>query len=156
MREGQQDKANVIALPPFIYLGGLFLSLVLHLRKPLKLNLSFFRKRIAAFSIISGVILFSQAHRTMLAAGTNVNPQQPTTTIVTDGPFRFTRNPIYIAFSAIYIGLTMLLNTFWGLITLPLVLWIIKRGVIEREETYLEQKFGDTYRQYKNRVPRWF
>ena len=83
----------------------------------------------------------------MQAAGTNVNPALPTTAIVASGPFRFSRNPLYLALTLLYLGLTLAFNTWWGIVVLVPVLIIMHRGVVLREERYLDQKFGETYRQ---------
>jgi protein-S-isoprenylcysteine O-methyltransferase Ste14 len=93
--------------------------------------------------------------QTMQAAGTNVNPALPTTAIVASGPFRFSRNPLYLALTLLYLGLTLAFNTWWGIVVLVPVLIIMHRGVVLREERYLEQKFGKTYRQYRSKVQRY-
>jgi len=91
----------------------------------------------------------------MQAAGTNVNPSRPTTAIVECGPFGFSRNPLYLALTLLYFGLTLAFNTWWGIVLLVPVLIIMHRGVVLREERYLEQKFGETYRQYRSKVRRY-
>lgn len=75
--------------------------------------------------------------------------------LVTAGPYRFTRNPIYIGFVLVYFGLSIVLTSVWILLLLFPVLLILQRGVVQREEAYLERKFGDAYRAYAERVPRW-
>jgi protein-S-isoprenylcysteine O-methyltransferase Ste14 len=94
--------------------------------------------------------------RTLQAAGTNVNPALPATAIVDSGPFRFSRNPLYLALTLVYVGLTLAFNTWWGIVVLVPLLIIMHRGVVLREERYLEQKFGETYRQYRAKVRRYF
>ena len=91
----------------------------------------------------------------MHAAGTNVNPGRPTTAIVTSGPFRFSRNPLYLSLTLLYFGLILAFNTWRGIILLVPLLIIMHFGVVLREERYLEQKFGDEYRDYKARVARY-
>ena len=91
----------------------------------------------------------------MKRAGTNVRPDQPSLAIVTDGPFRFSRNPMYLATTGLYLGTTLLVNTPWPLVLLPPMLLILHWGVVRREERYLEAKFGEPYRAYKSRVRRW-
>jgi protein-S-isoprenylcysteine O-methyltransferase Ste14 len=71
------------------------------------------------------------------------------------GPFRFSRNPLYLALTLLYLGLTLALNTWWGIVLLVPVLIIMHWGVILREERYLEQKFGESYRQYRSKVRRY-
>lgn len=92
----------------------------------------------------------------MQAAGTNVNPALPTTAIVTAGPFRLSRNPLYLALTLLYFGLTLAFNTWWGIVVLVPLLIIMHRGVVLREERYLEQKFGENYRQYRSKIRRYF
>jgi protein-S-isoprenylcysteine O-methyltransferase Ste14 len=91
----------------------------------------------------------------MREAGTNIQPNLPSTTVVSSGPYSLTRNPIYLAMTLLYSGIAILVNTVWPLFLLPLVLVVIRFGVIEREEGYLERKFGKSYRDYKERVRRW-
>jgi protein-S-isoprenylcysteine O-methyltransferase Ste14 len=84
-----------------------------------------------------------------------VDPREPTTAVVTDGPYRFTRNPLYLSMTLIYVGITALANALAPVLLLPVVLQVMSRGVIEREEHYLERKFGAEYLSYKARVRRW-
>ena len=91
----------------------------------------------------------------MHRAGTNVLPSRPALAIVTHGPFRFSRNPIYVANVFVYIGLSFLFNAVWPLLLLLPMLWVIYWGIIQREERYLENKFGEIYLTYKDKVPRW-
>jgi protein-S-isoprenylcysteine O-methyltransferase Ste14 len=91
----------------------------------------------------------------MRRAGTNVRPSEPALAIVTDGPFRFTRNPLYLALTACYIGITLLANAAWPLVVLPFALVVTHYGIVRREERYLEAKFGTTYVAYMTRVRRW-
>ena len=95
------------------------------------------------------------AQRIMRAAGTNIRPDQPATAIVSEGPFVFTRNPLYLTLLALYagIGIALASTTFLAVIV-PLAL-VLHFGVVLREERYLEAKFGDVYRDYKSRVRRW-
>lgn len=82
-------------------------------------------------------------------------PFAPTTAIIDTGPFALTRNPLYLSMTLLYTGLTLIINTIWPLLLLPFVLVVVQRGVIEREERYLERKFGEEYLSYKSRVRRW-
>jgi protein-S-isoprenylcysteine O-methyltransferase Ste14 len=95
------------------------------------------------------------AAATMRGARTNVNPYKPAHAIVESGPFRYSRNPIYVAMAITYIGSSLLVRSAVPLLLLPVVIGAIDRGVIDREEAYLEDKFGDRYLAYKMRVRRW-
>jgi protein-S-isoprenylcysteine O-methyltransferase Ste14 len=92
----------------------------------------------------------------MKQAGTNINPTQPTTALVTKGPYLISRNPLYLGLTMLYTGIALLSNLFWSILLLPVIVRIINEGVIAREERYLENKFGEQYKKYKERVPRWF
>jgi Phospholipid methyltransferase len=87
--------------------------------------------------------------------GDKHQPFKPTMSIVTPGPFRFTRNPLYLGVTLIYCGLALVSNTWWCFVLLVPVLLLIHLGVVTREERYLERKFGDSYRQYRARVRRY-
>ena len=80
---------------------------------------------------------------------------RPTTSLVFTGPYRWTRNPMYLAMLLLYIGIALLFDIVWALVLTPLVMLLVVRLVIRREERYLEGKFGEEYRQYKGRVRRW-
>jgi len=104
--------------------------------------------------VLSG-LLARAAEAAMKRAGTNVRPDQPTLAIVTDGPFRYTRNPLYLASTGLYLAVTLLVNALWPVVLLPLILVVLHWGVIRREERYLETKFGEPYRAYRASVRRW-
>ena len=95
------------------------------------------------------------ALRVMKQAGTNVDPSQPALTIVRTGPYRFTRNPMYLALCLLQLALGFFLND-WGtlLFVFPLAL-VLHFGVVLREEKYLAAKFGQPYLQLKREVRRW-
>ena len=92
---------------------------------------------------------------TMTRAGTNVPTNRPTTTIVESGPYRFTRNPIYMGMFGGLIGLGIAFDNLWLLLMLVPFALVIRYGVVAREEHYLERRFGDAYRGYRQRVRRW-
>jgi protein-S-isoprenylcysteine O-methyltransferase Ste14 len=93
--------------------------------------------------------------RTFTRAGADVVPGKPATTLVTKGPYRVTRNPIYIGFTLLYFGIAILATSVWMLLLLVPLLIILQKGVVEREEVYLDSKFGEAYQKYQARVPRW-
>jgi protein-S-isoprenylcysteine O-methyltransferase Ste14 len=88
-------------------------------------------------------------------AGTTVNPLRPTTSLVTSGPYRFSRNPLSVSLVVLYLGLSLRIDTLWPILLLLPLLFVFHFGVIQREERYLEKKFGDTYRNYCSAVRRW-
>jgi len=105
--------------------------------------------------VAAAVALFAYAVRTFRAAGTPVPGNEPTTVIVRTGPYCFTRNPIYLAFSLLHLGLAIWIDSLWLVGTLIAALAVMALVVIPREERYLERKFGAEYLDYKAAVRRW-
>jgi protein-S-isoprenylcysteine O-methyltransferase Ste14 len=106
------------------------------------------------FAVAAGAQAF-WASRQMKRAGTNVNPDKPTIAIVTAGPYRYTRNPMYLSLCLLHLGIGLLINGVLPvLFTVPLAL-TLHFGVIKREERYLAAKFGEPYLAYQRRVRRW-
>ena len=110
---------------------------------------------LGAMMFVFALALVVWAIVTMTRAGSNVPTNRPTTAIVESGPYRFTRNPIYLGMFLGLIGLTIAFNNLWLLVTLVPFVIVIRYGVVAREEVYLERKFGDVYRSYRARVRRW-
>ncbi|MQX17710.1 isoprenylcysteine carboxylmethyltransferase family protein [Sinorhizobium terangae] len=110
---------------------------------------------LGAIVFLTGLALLIWAATTFRRAGTHVPTTQPTTTIVEEGPYRFSRNPIYIGMFLGLIGLAVGFDSLWLLILLVPFYFVIRYLVVAREEAYLERKFGDAYRGYRSRVRRW-
>jgi len=149
------ETADVIAPPPLIYLGALGVGFGLN-----AINRSGSlpsRVAIPAGSalIVAGVGLLGSFVEAFRGAQTPIDPDTPSTAIVTDGPYRLTRNPAYLGMALTYAGIAIVSNAPWALVPLPAAIAIIDRGVIAREERYLERKFGAPYADYKRRVRRW-
>jgi protein-S-isoprenylcysteine O-methyltransferase Ste14 len=108
----------------------------------------------AVFIVVALVIIFAAAGR-LRAAGTNIPPSLPTISLVTDGIYAHTRNPLYLGSTLIYGGLAVAAGSLWAIVLMVPMLWVINVGLIAREERYLERKFGEVYRAYKGRVRRW-
>ena len=148
-----KDTAGVIAPPPLIFLAGLVAGFILDhvLASPA------LRPQVAVGLALLGlgfVLMFLGLHE-FQKAGTAYQPYKPTARIITTGPFRFSRNPLYLSLTLICAGFALALGSFWSLALLAPVLIVIRYGVIAREERYLEAKFGDTYLAYKRSVRRW-
>lgn len=150
-----RDTAGVIAPPPLIYLGPLALGLLLHRLRPVGALPRAVARPLGLLSLAGGIALAGWSVATFRRAGTPVDPTQPVARVVTAGPYRFMRNPMYTSLALVYLGVASRVNTLWPLLWLPGVLLTIRRGVIAREERYLEARFGDEYRRYKERVRRW-
>ena len=155
MPSDEQDKAGIVAPPPLVYLGTLVFGLLINRRFPIY----FLPRRISrglGWPLLGGgMLLLGWFEWALRRGGTPANPYKPVSRIVTEGPFRYTRNPGYLSMAMIYAGLAGLANAMWAILLLPVALLVIQRGVIEREERYLERKFGEEYLSYKARVRRW-
>ena len=150
------DVANVgLIRPPFVYLCSIALGLVLHLLWPARLVPPPVSTPVGAIVTVLAIALFVSAVRTLRAAGTPIPGNRPTTAIVRAGPYRFSRNPIYLAFSLLQLGISIWVNSVWLLATLVGAVALIYYVVIRREERYLERKFGAQYLDYKVSVRRW-
>jgi protein-S-isoprenylcysteine O-methyltransferase Ste14 len=155
MAENERDNAGVIAPPPLIYLGTLIVGLLLQRIFPLKFLRNGLAQIVGVALISAGVRVITSAVGEMRRAETPLNPTQPVKALVVEGPFSFSRNPVYLSLALLYAGIASLVNSLWAMLLLPVVLTVITREVIEREEKYLERKFGDEYVSYKKRVRRW-
>lgn len=153
-----QDHADVVMRPPRLFLSGLTAGAVLELFIPLGPGLANGSFRAVAIGIalaIIGAALVVHAARRFSDAGTTVPISDPTTALVTDGLYGWSRNPIYVAATVFYVGLAIALTTGWALLALPVVLTVLHHGVVLREEVFLEDTFGADYVAYKSAVPRW-
>jgi protein-S-isoprenylcysteine O-methyltransferase Ste14 len=147
--------SRVIAPPPLIY-GGLFVPGWLIDRVIETSPLDPAVRVIGALLFFApGLWLAGSAFRAFRRARTTANPYGESTAIITDGPFRFTRNPLYVTLALFYIAAAFVLNSPLAVTTLPLALLLVHHGVILREERYLAHRFGDEYARYKARVRRW-
>ncbi len=156
MPDDSKDRAGVIAPPPLIFL--LFLAAAFGLDRlwPLSFVPDGWAWPGAVVIIGGSVVLAAFAFLTFRRAGTSVDPRRPTMAIISDGSFRFTRNPLYLAMTLLIIGIAIAVDGLWPVIMLVPTLIVMTYGVIRREERYLEAKFGDAYRTYKAKVRRWF
>lgn len=158
MAETKADTAGVIAPPPLLLLIALVLGGALDLAWPLAvLDVP---PRIALAALGGALIVFAlfvslAGSRRFERAGTPVQPWRPSTTLVTDGIFAHVRNPMYLGFLTLTAGLALVFAGEW-LLMAALALWLVLHtGVVRREERYLTARFGDAYRDYMRRVPRY-
>lgn len=156
MQENLPDRPDVIALPPLILAGTVALGLVLGFIWPANFLPREFAIPLGILIILGAINLALLAVREMFAANTALDVRKPSTEIVTSGVFQMSRNPIYLGMILLCVGIAFLVDSLWILIlALPLAV-ILQKGVIEREEAYLERKFGEKYLRYKAKVRRWF
>lgn len=149
-------RPRTLILPPAPYaaamLGGWWLD---RNQLTLPLDLGTMTRPLGWLAVGIGLALFAWTLWTFMHHRTTVNPYVAASSLCTGGPFRYSRNPIYLGDWFLLAGVSLLLATFWPLMFAPLIWIMIRFGVIRHEETHLEAKFGDAYRDYKTRVRRW-
>jgi protein-S-isoprenylcysteine O-methyltransferase Ste14 len=152
------SNAGVRFPPPFLFVIGLLVGWLLD-RYWFPLPLSRFGgsavKPLGWVLLALGIILAAWGIATFFRAKTAINPHLSASQLVTHGPYRFTRNPMYTGLTAQYLGLAALLDSAWPIIVLPIVLLVLVRTVISREEAYLNDAFSADYGAYTARVRRW-
>ncbi|HBT81581.1 hypothetical protein A2757_03000 [Candidatus Giovannonibacteria bacterium RIFCSPHIGHO2_01_FULL_48_47] len=143
--------------PPYIFLGPLLIGVGLNIIFPLRIfpgNLSNLRFLVAAILALGGVSLLLWAIKTLFRSG--VDPRfKPVGGIVSQGPFGITRNPMYVSFTLIYLGVAAGFNALWPILFLPIIFPVLHYGVILREEAYLEKTLSEEYKKYRTKVRRW-
>jgi protein-S-isoprenylcysteine O-methyltransferase Ste14 len=152
------DTSGVAFPPPLWYALGFGAGYLLQRLAPLSLlpaEAAGIRGPVGWSLVAAGVLIMGSAVVAFHRAGTTPIPTRPSTAFVTDGPYRFTRNPMYLGWVLVYLGAAILANALWPLLVLPIVVIVVRRRVIAREEAYLERRFGGAYRAYRARVRRW-
>ena len=149
------DHAGVRFPPPLIYLAGLLAGIALHSAldggsPPTAVRIAGAAVGIAAFLYLDSraMVAFRRTHN-------NPAPWTPADSLVVEGPYRLTRNPMYLGMAALFLGLAFAFGTLWAVALLPVVIVVIDRYAIAREERYMERRFGSEYLDYKRRVRRW-
>ena len=149
-------RPRTLILPPAPYaaalLGGWWLDANIH---SLVWDWGTLTRPLGWLGVAIGLTLFAWTLATFWRHRTTVNPYQAASSLCTEGPFRFSRNPIYVGDWFILVGVSLLLATWWPLLFAPLIWTMLRYGVIRHEEAHLEAKFGEAYRDYKTRVRRW-
>ena len=147
--------AGVVVRPPLLYLGALLAGLAADWLHPARAMPAGYRFTLGPALVVAALALAFWAFARFRRAGTNVPTNRPTLALVTDGPYRFSRNPIYLGLTALYRGLAVIAGSLWAVLLIFPVLAVMRWGVIAREERYLEARFGQPYRDYMARVRRW-
>jgi protein-S-isoprenylcysteine O-methyltransferase Ste14 len=152
--EAEVPKLGLVR-PPLVYLTSIVIGALLQRATPLPFLPRALTAPLGASLVVLALALFAYSAGKFRAAGTPVPARKPTTAIVRTGPYRLSRNPIYLAFSLLQLGIATWVNSVWLLVTLALAVALIHFVVIPREEQYLERRFGDQYLEYKASVRRW-
>src|SRR5262245_6934094 len=150
------EVANLgIVRPQLVYLASLVTGSLLLLAMPLPFVPRTLAAPLGVPVVVVAIVLFAWAAKEFRAAGTPVPARKPTTAIVRTGPYRLSRNPIYLAFSLLQLGIAIWANSLWLIATLVAAVSLMHCVVIPREERYLERRFGAVYLDYKASVRRW-
>ena len=154
-RDDKADTVHLFAPPPLLYVGALALGLLLHRLRPITFLPPAVARRLGPVLIVLGFASADSALLNLWRVHTDIMTRNPTTSLVVKGPYRISRNPIYLGMTMIYGGIAVLTNALSALLLLPAVVLMIQRGAIAPEEQYLERRFGGEYLRYKARVRRW-
>ena len=158
MKIPEADRSGVRVFPPLVFLAAGGVAMAIHRFLPLHVVPV---ERAAPLRIAGAVLAAAAASfaiwaiATFRRLGTTPNPAGGTTALASDGPYRFSRNPMYASLVLLTTGVALAFDTLWPLLLLPFVVLLVRANVILPEERYLEAKFGQPYRDYKARVRRW-
>jgi protein-S-isoprenylcysteine O-methyltransferase Ste14 len=149
--------SGVKIFPPLIHVAAIAIGFLIEWAVPVRIGgAGFGIVRIGGcILLVIAVALIASAAKVMFGAGTTPDPTRPSTVIVRSGPYRFTRNPMYLAWELICIGVGLVANALWPMVMAVPAAIVTRRLVIDKEERYLQQKFGTEYLDYKSRVRRW-
>jgi len=151
----QHEGPGLPVHPPVLYLAVLFVGIGLNCGWRIAPMPGHWGGIVGVTSIVLGTTIMPPVLSRFRRSGTPFDPHKPASALITDGPYRFSRNPAYVALTLWYLGLGFLLNNGWVLLlALPLVL-VMDRWAIRREEQHLEARFGEQYHRYKSTVRRW-
>jgi protein-S-isoprenylcysteine O-methyltransferase Ste14 len=153
--ESPQTTSGIRFPPPFLYVGLLLAGLLLDRLVPVDPLPHGLSRSLAAVLLLPGFGLIFYSLGLFRLARTSPLPMRPSATLVLSGPYRWTRNPMYLGMLLIYLGAALLFDIFWALVLAPVVVVLVTRLVIRKEERYLEAKFGEEYRGYLAQVRRW-
>ena len=155
MSEVNSDAPNVKIIPPLVYLAGIIVGLLVSMWVPSKLLPNPAVWIIGGILFLCGAVLVGSAILMFKSVGTTVRPDRASSSLVIAGPYKMTRNPMYLGLALIYLGIAIADQSIWALILFPVVLIIIRHWAIEPEEAFLQRRFGTEYDSYKAKVRRW-
>jgi protein-S-isoprenylcysteine O-methyltransferase Ste14 len=150
----QRERVGLIVPPPLWYAAGLGAAWLLSLRFPIPITpLAHVATGVACIAL--GIAFAASAVVMFQRSKTSVMPTRPTTALVVAGPYKYTRNPMYVGFAFAYLGIALAVNWLWALALMPVVVACVHFAAIVPEERFLEERFGPDYAEYRERVPRW-
>lgn len=151
----QHEGPGLPVHPPVLYLAVLFVGIGLHYLWPIAPVPGPWGSIVGVLLIVLGTAIMPPVLARFRRAGTPFDPHKPASALITDGPYRYSRNPAYVALTLWYLGLGLLLNNGWVLLLVLPLLLVMDRCAIRREEQHLEAKFGEEYQRYQSTVRRW-
>lgn len=152
---GETDAPNPPVPPPLLYLLVFLTASVINMVYPVQLLPLGWNIVPAILFSLGGLGIFLGAALALRRAGTTLSPYKSSKVLLTTGPYLRTRNPIYLAFAWIYLGCACLIASLWPIVLFPVLILVLNRTVIAREEVWLEARFGEAYRTYRARTRRW-
>jgi protein-S-isoprenylcysteine O-methyltransferase Ste14 len=154
--EDATDTPRVPLIPPLAFIIAIGCAAVLEWGIPLSgLFRSWQSAAVGSALVLAGFAIAGSSFIRFRAAGTSVRLDKPASALVETGPYRYTRNPIYLGLVVVYLGVAAVLTSIWVLLFLPLFVAYLRYGVIAYEEAYLRRRFGAAYEEFMARVPRW-
>ena len=154
-KPADKDHANVYFPPPLIHLSAILIAVGLAWRYPLALPTGALSIGLGVVLLAVSMLIARAAFRQFSRNHNPVAPNKPIGDLMDGGPFRFTRNPLYVALALLQAGIGLISGSAWILLTLPPALLVVRYYVIAREEAYLTRRFGQAYLDYQSRVRRW-
>ena len=155
MSKVNSDAPNVKIIPPLVYLAGIVVGLFVSMWMPITVIPNLTAWIIGGFFIFCGGVLVGSAILKFKGVGTTVRPDRAASSLVIAGPYRITRNPMYLGLALVYLGIAIADQSIWALVLFPIIVIIIQHWAIEPEEAFLERRFGTDYSSYKASVRRW-
>lgn len=151
----QPRPTDVRLPPPLVYAAPLALAWALDRAIPLRMPGSRWRKAVGWTLVAAGEAISFSGAATFRRNRTTIIPGHTAATLVTTGPYMYTRNPMYLGLTVGYVGSSLVLGTWWAPIALPAVVAYIDRNVIRREEATLREQFGEQYEEFSTHTRRW-
>jgi protein-S-isoprenylcysteine O-methyltransferase Ste14 len=154
----EPDRPKILVFPPLAMLVALVAAIALEWLWPLHLLPPPFPLRTTLPGVVltlASLALAVSGLRTFRRSGTNVDPRRPALKVIEAGPYRFTRNPMYLGIVGIQLGLALTFSLDWALFGAVLLGLVLHFGVVLREEEYMTAKFGAAYTEFRARTRRW-
>ncbi len=153
--ESGADRPGVLVLPPVLWFGTLLVGIAIEFVRPLVMPVPTAARWLGGIAAVAAIAFGGAGRAAFARAGTNANPLEPALHLVESGPFRVSRNPMYVGMAIADLGIALATRIGWLLVLFPIAVAVMHWGVILREERYLSRKFGAPYDEYRRRVRRY-